>query len=189
MEITNDSLKSFLQTWDGTGDIAESYQNHLQQASTSTSKFASTLKNVAANMAIMLAINAGIKLIAWTYDQVAHRQENLNNAAIESVNAFKEVESQIDSTNSELKTTENRINELEGKPSLSFVEQEELRKLREANEGLNRSVKLLEAKEKVAGEEDCEKHCINHIRKFRNNKELMVDSNMTYRVFFCSDLL
>jgi hypothetical protein len=186
---TNEEFFNFTKQADLTGDVIQQYKDYINSTSTSTSKFASTLKSAAANMAIMLAINAGIKLIAWTYDQVAHRQEILNNAAIESVNAFKEVESQIDSTNSELKTTENRINELEGKPSLSFVEQEELRKLREANEGLNRSVKLLEAKEKVAGEEDCEKHCINHIRKFRNNKELMVDSNMTYRVFFCSDLL
>lgn len=57
MEITNDSLKSFLQTWDGTGDIAESYQNHLQQASTSTTAFSSALKSADANMGIMLAIN------------------------------------------------------------------------------------------------------------------------------------
>lgn len=184
---TNEEFFNFAKQADLTGDVVQQYKDYINSTTTSTSKFASTLKSAAANMAIMLAINAGIKLIAWTYDQVAHRQENLNNAAIESVNAFKEVESHIDSTNSELKTTENRINELEGKPSLSFVEQEELRKLREANEGLNRSVKLLEAK-KVAGEEDCEKHCINHIRKFRNNKELMVDSNMTYRVFFCSKI-
>ena len=188
MEITNDSLKSFLQTWDGTGDIAESYQNHLQQASTSTSKFASTLKNVAANMGIALATTLAFKAIAYVIDQVVVTYQELKETAINAAEEFNNLKSKSESLNSELKSTGDRIEELEKKPNLTFVEQEELRKLREANEGLNRSVKLLEAK-KVAGEEDCEKHCINHIRKFRNNKELMVDSNMTYRVFFCSDLL
>lgn len=125
MGYTDKELLNFLSDVDSGNKKIENIDDYMQQATTSTSKFASTLKSAAANMAIMLAINTGIKLIAWTYDQVAHRQENLNNAAIESVNAFKEVESQIDSTNSELKTTENRINELEGKHSLSFVEQEE----------------------------------------------------------------
>ena len=146
---TNEEFFNFAKQADLTGDVVQQYKDYINSTTTSTSKFASTLKSAAANMAIMLAINAGIKLIAWTYDQVAHRQENLNNAAIESVNAFKEVESHIDSTNSELKTTENRINELEDKPSLSFVEQEELDKLKRQNDELEHTLVLLEAQREV----------------------------------------
>lgn len=67
-KVTDETFLSFLKTWDGTGDIAEQYQKHLAKASSSTSKFAATLKTVAANIAIMTVINIAIKAVTTAWD-------------------------------------------------------------------------------------------------------------------------
>ena len=61
---------SFLKTWDGAGDIAKQYQQYLSNASSANAKFTASLKSVAANMTIMLAINIAIKGLAKLWDFV-----------------------------------------------------------------------------------------------------------------------
>jgi len=48
--LSDENLKKFLKTWDGTGDIAKEYNKYLEHAFTSTSEFSTSLKNVAADM-------------------------------------------------------------------------------------------------------------------------------------------
>ena len=55
----DDSFKKFLSTADVSGDLMEQYQQYLSNA-----KFASSLKSIGANMAIMLAVNVAVKAAA-----------------------------------------------------------------------------------------------------------------------------
>lgn len=125
----------------GTKTIVD-LENSVNSASSSTAAFASTLKNVATNMAIMLAVNLAIKGIAYVIDQAVVTYQELKEAAIDAAEEFNNLKSKSESLNSELKTTRDRIEELEKKPNLTFVEQEELRKLKEANEELERQIEL-----------------------------------------------
>ena len=63
----------------------------------------------------------------------------------ESADAYKEVKSEIESLNSELQTTQTRINELNSKQNLTLVESEELDKLKETNEELERELRIRES--------------------------------------------
>lgn len=147
----DDSFKKFLSTADASSDLMAQYQKHLQSTTTATSKFGAALKSAAANIGIMLAINAGIQLLAWGYDQVVHRQENLNKAASESAKKYQELQSEVESLNDKLETTVSRMQELEDKPHLTFVEQDELKRLRDTNAELERTLKLKQADENIAG--------------------------------------
>jgi len=70
MEIADNTLKSLLKTWNGTGDIAEEYQNYLAKSTTATSSFASTLKTVSLNVGTMLAVSLAIKAAAYACDKL-----------------------------------------------------------------------------------------------------------------------
>lgn len=96
-QLTDDTLKDFLKTWDGTGNVADAYNSYLNKASTASSKFAATLKSVAANMAIMLAINLAIKGAAWILDKV-------NVTVAETKEKYDELASSLQTMQSEYDT-------------------------------------------------------------------------------------
>lgn len=66
----------------------------------------------------------------------------------ESTRKLEEIKSELKSVNDELETTKERIDDLEGKGSLSFAEEEELKLLKEQNNELDRRRRLLEAQDK-----------------------------------------
>ena len=149
-KIADKNFKNFLSTVDTSGDLMLQYQNHLQSTSTVISKFGSTLKTIISNMAIVAGITLAIKGAAWAFDQVVHRQENLNNQATESVEAYKSLQGEVNNLNQELKTTATQMQELSKKPGLTFVEQDDLQNLKSSNEELERSIKLKETEAKIA---------------------------------------
>lgn len=114
-----------------------------QGLSTSIHGVAGALKSLMASNPvgwIMLAISLIISLITWI--------ANMTPASEKLKNEIKELDNEIEGLNSELQTTADRIKELEGKHSLSFVEKEELEKLRQTNDELERKLRLLnESKE------------------------------------------
>lgn len=61
-----------------------------------------------------------------------------------------DVKSELESVNSELQTTKDRIKELEGKDKLTFTEAEELTRLKDENDELERKNALLREQEKIA---------------------------------------
>jgi len=73
-----------------------------------------------------------------------HAEEQANETMSESISKWKEAKSELESLNSELETTRDRIKELEAMDSLSIVEQEELDKLYEQEASLARQVALQE---------------------------------------------
>lgn len=62
-------FKKFLSTVDTSKDIMSQYQTYLETTGSTLSKLGTTLKNVAANMGIMLAASLAIKGIAYLWDK------------------------------------------------------------------------------------------------------------------------
>lgn len=115
--------------------------------STSIHGVAAAMKSLLASNPIgwiMLAVGLVISLITYI--------SNLTPASEKLKNEIHELSNEIEGLNSELETTKNRIEELEGKHNLSFVEKEELEQLRQTNDELERRLRLLndskEAKQK-----------------------------------------
>lgn len=89
------------------------------------------------------AIAGGIAIFNHFHKTTEELTEELN----ELKSKLQDVQSELDSVNSELETTQDRMAELLALPSLSFTEQEELDRLREQNEELERRERLLKAQE------------------------------------------
>lgn len=90
-----------------------------------------------------------IKLSKW-FENAGNRAKEATSKAKEALDQTK---SEIDQINSSLQTTQNRIDELNAKENLSLVESEELAKLKEANEELERELRIKEELAKTQGKE------------------------------------
>ncbi|WP_342759383.1 phage tail tape measure protein [Kineothrix sedimenti] len=104
LEIADDSLKKFLKTWDGTGDVTEKYNQYLKSASDSSSTFSAnlkkvsaTLKSVAANMAIMLAINVAVQTLSKVWDNLNVTVEEQRDKVDSLKASYEELNSEYDS--------------------------------------------------------------------------------------------
>ena len=111
------SLSLFLDTWDGTGNLADEFQNYINNSANSLTKFSSTLKSVAANMGIMLAVSLAIKGIITLWDK-------LNVTVEETQQKYDELSSSISTLQSEYDTLNSRDYD-----SLSDSEKERLKYL------------------------------------------------------------
>lgn len=101
---------------------------------------------------VMLAISTLVTVVAglwWIIDQCTTTTEEYNNKLTNSSQELSDINSKISSLNSELSSTRDRIQELEGKGSLTIVEQNELEKLKETNAELSRQVLLYEKQQKL----------------------------------------
>lgn len=104
-----------------------------------------SLKNLAVAHPILtaiVAISAAIGVGITLYEKYGNTLENLQKKAKEAKDIYDNTASEINNINNELKTTQDRIKELEGKDSLSFVEQDELEKLKASNDELERELRI-----------------------------------------------
>ena len=90
-----------------------------------------------------------IKLSKW-FENAGNRAKEATEKAKETLDQTK---SEIEQINSSLQTTQNRIDELNAKENLSLVESEELAKLKETNEELERELRIKEELAKIQGKE------------------------------------
>lgn len=67
---TDESFVNFLKDTSYSEKTLDNYQKYMQSATTATSAFSATLKTVAANIGIMLAINVAIQLVAKAWDKL-----------------------------------------------------------------------------------------------------------------------
>lgn len=111
-------------------------------------EFGAMLKSFVLFYAVSEAINLLFKGLQALWNLVP-TQDHLLQWAAESAQKLEETQSSLESLNSELETTQDRISELRNKGPLSLVEQEELNALEEANAKLERQKALLEAQEKT----------------------------------------
>lgn len=96
---------------------------------------------------VMLAISALVAVVAGGVAIFNHFNvtlEEQHEKAKQAQSDYAEVADELQSVNEELSTTKQRIAELESKDSLTFVEQEELDKLKKTNEELEKQSYWLE---------------------------------------------
>ena len=91
------------------------------------------------------AVFAGLAIIGKILDEVIKTQDELDESFTNVSAEYKEAKNEISKLNNELETTNERIVELQRKDGLTFVEQEELRNLKEANKELKRELEIKEA--------------------------------------------
>ena len=60
---TDEQFLIFAQQADLSGDVLQQYKDYISASSAATSAFGTTLKSIAANMGIMLAVSVGINLL------------------------------------------------------------------------------------------------------------------------------
>jgi DNA repair exonuclease SbcCD ATPase subunit len=102
---------------------------------------AGSLASLAGLPGILLAVASAIAMVV-AYINNANSAINKFEQAKES---YEEHKNKVESLNDELKTTQDRITELEGKGPLTIVEEKELSRLKEVNEQLERQIKLEQA--------------------------------------------
>ena len=163
-KLTDDmDMKKYLSSLKGTEAGMEGYTNALNMTAAASLKL--KLETVALNMALNMGLTAAISAAIWAigtaYDAVANRTENLKNAANEAADEYESITSEVESINDELKTTGSRIDELNSKDHLSFTEQEELDRLKETNEELERELRNKRALLNIA-EDDAHDKAVNY---------------------------
>lgn len=99
----DENFLEFLKTADTSGDLMEQYQQHLQNATSSTSKFSSALKSFGAN----LAINAGITLAISLIAKLATSYSEMIKNAQEATKTYKEHSQQLNDYKSEIESLRN----------------------------------------------------------------------------------
>lgn len=103
---------------------------------------------ILAVMAAIAVIYGVVKMFDAMVTTTSELQEELDGMK----SSLSDVRDELDSVNQELETTNKRMEELLAKDSLSFVEQEELDKLKETNAELERRKAMLEAQEEYERE-------------------------------------
>jgi DNA repair exonuclease SbcCD ATPase subunit len=104
-----------------------------------------------------LAIAAAIALTVHLFDVFTTTTAELKEELEDLQAELQDIKSDLEAVNSELETTNDRMAELLAKDTLSFVEEEELKALRERNEELQREIDLLKLKEKQTKQDTANK--------------------------------
>lgn len=134
-----------------------------KKATASTIGFGAGVKGLGValkNLVIAHPIAATITVIGTAialYAQFGNTLKNLQKKAKESKQEYDDVTTEIKSLNDELKTTKDRIEELQNKDVLTIVEQEELDKLKETNDELERELRIKEAIAQRKGQDAADK--------------------------------
>lgn len=128
--------------------------------------------------AIVTLITTIGTLINKVYDALVLTTEEAEAALNNSLKELQQVNSEIDSIQSQLSETGNRIDELNAKDSLSLVELDELNKLREQNTELERELKIQEDLLQVKNEQ-ARIDAINYFNSTKTDTPDYIDSNHT----------
>lgn len=109
-----------------------------------------TLKALLASIWPLLVIGGAIFAIVKIVDAVVTTTEELEEELSGLKSELSDIQSELDSVNNELKTTQEQMAELLALPSLSFVQKEELERLKKTNVELQRRQNMLKEEEKRA---------------------------------------
>ncbi len=108
------------------------------------------LLRTALSMVSTMIVTALISKIFEAFNNVINRVDKLNDAADEFGETAKTLESKIKDVNDELSTTKLRIAELNKIENPTIIQQQELDKLIQTNDELERTLKILQAQHKEA---------------------------------------
>jgi len=133
--------------------------------------------NMALNAAIFWGITKILEGAVWLVDQYINRVKYAKEAMADAKNNFESVKSELEGINSELETNKSRINELNGLPSLTYVEQGELDKLKEATKELERQRDIKDIELKRAAEDLSESNQKAFNKEYGDNNFSLKDVN------------
>ena len=160
MGYADDNLKEFLTTSKEaykTKDLATYTQylndhNKTLDLATLKTKAWAFAKNMAVNAAIGLAMY-GVNLLIKQFDKWIVTTEESREALANLKSECQTIESDLKATNDELEVTRQRMDELEGKGTLTFTEKEEYDNLVKQNNELQRTIDLLKLEQKEKNKE------------------------------------
>lgn len=149
-DLTKVSLDDVKNAQNAAKQSAIAYNNGLEQMTIGAKAASVGLKalSIAGNMVAMWAITKGIELAVTAIDNYIHRVEKANETMSEAVSEYDSAKTALKDTTSQLEEQNKRIDELNKKDKLTYVEQEELDKLKEATRQLELQ-KNIEEKEKA----------------------------------------
>ena len=116
-------------------------------------KIATVALQTALSFGLALAVQ-GIVTVVQKIQEAMPTIENTAKRLGESSEKVNNIKTKVSSLNDELKTSRDRLDELLSKDNPTFVEQEEIEKLKTANNELEREIKLQEAALKTQNEEN-----------------------------------
>lgn len=105
---------------------------------------------ISALLPVVAVVAVAIYTIVKIISAIIVTEEEAREKIQEATEAYEEQKSALESLNDELKTTKDRIEELNGQDTLTIVEQEELEKLKQQEASLERQVQLQEQLTKAA---------------------------------------
>lgn len=149
-DLTKVSLDDVKNAQNAAKQSAIAYNNGLEQMTIGAKAANIALEglNMAANMIAGMLIAEGIQLAITAIDNWIHRVEKANEAMDKATSEYASAKSVLEETTSQLNEQNKRIDELNKKDKLTYVEQEELDKLKEATRQLELQ-KNIEEKEKA----------------------------------------
>lgn len=150
LDNNSDKFKDYISGLDGASASLDGYKQHLTDTGVEFEKTFS-MKSVLANAATGLLVGAGIELslaaLTKVADELIFKQDQLQEKADSSASAYSSTVSEIESINSELATTQARIDELKAQDKLLPGDEAELTRLEQQNSLLQTQ---LEMKERLA---------------------------------------
>lgn len=114
LKLSDDKLKEFLRTWDGTGDITEQYTLYLQNNAKATSKWSTITKgaaNIAKGFGAALASMGVNMLVGMALDAVISAISNFVRADEIAIERMEEAKSTIDELNNSYKEHSDLVKE------------------------------------------------------------------------------
>lgn len=99
---------------------------------------------LSAALPLLTAIGVGIAIVVKILSEIIPTIEKSRNAISEATNAYGEQKNTLESLNDELKTTKERIEELNAQDALSITDKEDLENLQKRQKLLERQVELQE---------------------------------------------
>lgn len=149
-DLTKVSLDDVKNAQNAARQSAIAYNNGLEQMTIGAKAANIALEGLkmAANMIAGMLITEGIQLAVTAIDNYIHRVEKANEAMNEAVSEYDSAKTALKDTTSQLEEQNKSIDELNKKDKLTYVEQEELDKLKEATRQLELQ-KNIEEKEKA----------------------------------------
>ena len=120
----------------------------VQSKKTTTGLVGTKIAAVALQTALSFGLALAIQLVISLFQKINESLptvENTTKRLTESSDRVKEAKSKLDDLNNELETSRSKLDELLSKDKLTFLEQEEVDRLKAANSELEREIKLQKA--------------------------------------------
>ncbi len=166
------------------------YQKYLYKAGIQTDQLRN--KTILLNLAFSTVSAIGMQLVTMgiealgkaIYDQ-QHQTDIAAEAAANAQQKLADIKAEVDGINNKLQTTAQRINDLISKDSLTLVEQNELKNLTAANEGLKDQLKIKSALENITADDANDKSedyfkSTQGYKKFKGMEDKYFEDSETY---------